>query len=131
MEYLVEIEFLCANSDFPFYDELLRKHQTLYRKLKPLPNIYPYRQDNSDSHHKEYALAVIAADPEAERLVLSETAKLTLPIDFIAPTEEWKLNEVLRGEMENQITRPKQGRKQNKRSTKELRTAPTSLRGVR
>jgi len=118
-----EIEFLCANDEFPDYKETLNKHKALFRRLQR-PGLLPYRQDFSDDYNQQLSLAVIILDPAEERYVLKQAEEVGLPVDVVSQAPQWKVEEVQASRADYQI-KPKRPTKKNPAKT------PTSLRGIR
>ena len=118
-----EIEFLCANSDFPDYAQTLDKHKALFKRLQR-PGLLPYRQDFSNDYNLQLSLAVIILDPTKEQYVLKQAKEVGLPIDVVSQAPQWKVEEVQAGRADYQV-KPK--RPPKKKHTK----TPASIRGVR
>lgn len=78
-----EIEFRCANSNFPAFDDILDKHMTLYAQLKRYKGLVAYRQDFSEGEHKQLSFAVIILDQKLKPLVMEKAFELDLSVDTI------------------------------------------------
>lgn len=93
---MIELEFLCANPQFPNFNNLLDKHQELYDKLNGMAGIISYRQD----FEKTQSLAVILTDNNKRELVLSIAEEIGLSLDTINEVSEDFVNRVIRSELE-------------------------------
>jgi hypothetical protein len=78
-----EIEFLCANSNFPDFRETLGKHERLYSRLKGKRGLLVYRQNFSGRGLKQYSIAVILLNPRLKRYALRQASDIGLPVDCV------------------------------------------------
>jgi len=82
----------------------------IYAALKGKPGVYPYRCDNGDFGHREFSLAVFVETADLKRKVLAISKAIGLAVDPASsePQDkrilEWKLNQVLHGTYEGQIS---------------------------
>lgn len=99
----IEIEFVCANSDYPHLKSILEKHVLLMDKFSNKKNMYPYRQDFSNGDNIETSFAVIVTTNVAKKYVINEAKKVGLRIDIIDYTTESHLEDVINRKMEGQL----------------------------
>ena len=97
-----EVEFVCANSEYPRYQDRLSKHQKLFEKFKKKEGLIPYRQDFSNEK-KQFAFAVVIENPDLLSYVEKEAEETGLPIDLIRSVPNWKITEIRKGIYPNQI----------------------------
>lgn len=96
MKSYKEVEFVCHNSDFP-YSTPENKQIDLFKDLKQISNVLPYRQDFDDKNHKERSLAVVIMDGKSStiRLVKDAGKKHGVEVDLINDVPEWKVDEII------------------------------------
>jgi hypothetical protein len=99
-----EIEFQCYNTDYPEGTIKLLQLKA-YNVLKGIEGILPYMQDFSDDNHEERSLAVIILDynnsKKLEEKIIKIGNSFNLNFDLNNEVEEWKINEILRGGLDN------------------------------
>jgi len=105
LKYPIEIEFVCANSEYPKYREIQSKHVKLNSRLAGENGVYPYRQNNSDPYHKEFSFAVAVANPTAKQLVLKGAKRIGLKVDIVDDISQRKVDRIVRKEIQNQMRR--------------------------
>jgi hypothetical protein len=103
VRYYTEIEFVCANSQFPHWKTILDKHEALLQMLEGVPGVLPYRQDFSDEEHTEISMAVILLDPRMKKVVLDAADAVELPVDIAQRKAERLVDEVLKGTYPNML----------------------------
>lgn len=102
-----EVEFQCYNTDYP--EGTIKILQLgAYNKLKEIDGILPYMQDFSDDNHEERSLAAIILDKDNMKILNDKIIRIgnsyNINFDLDNIVEEWKVNEIIRGELENLYT---------------------------
>ena len=130
---MIEVEFLCANSDFPLFQSTLRKHQQLYNKFKTVRGLLPYRQDFSEGDDKQFSFAVLVATQPLLAYVKEEAAKASLAIDIVdKDVLDSKVAGIVAGRIDYPVTCPTRPRTQPKpHKPQRKRKANTEMGEVR
>jgi hypothetical protein len=102
-----EIEFLCANPEYPKFKELKHGHENLFNDLKKIDGVIPYRQ-HFDDLDGTYSLSVILLDDDAKSKVKKLAEKYGVGIDLENVRDKEFAERVLKGELDYQITKPSQ-----------------------
>ena len=92
-----EIEFVCYNEDYPDSTPK-RKLKSLYRELKKLDGVLPYSEDCGDSP-RQVSLAAVLLKHGTEKAVRRAAKKHGVAIDIVHDVPEWKIDEIIRGEL--------------------------------
>ena len=96
-----EIEFVCANPEFPdATDPELQKQ--MYLGLKQIPGVVPLFQDQSDYSEGQYSLTVIYKDRAVRSQILKLAKQLGVQIDLEQPVSDKYVDRAIRGEHEGQ-----------------------------
>jgi hypothetical protein len=98
-----EIEFVCANPEFPDATdpELQRK---MYDELKKIPGVIPLFQNQGDYSEGQMSLTAIYKDPNIKQFILKLAKSLGVTVDLIQPVTDNYVDRAIRGEHEGQIT---------------------------
>lgn len=96
-----EIEFVCANPEFPdATDHALQKQ--LYAGLQKIPGVIPLFQDQSDYSEGQYSLTAIYKDPPVRGQILKLAKQLGVSVDLERPVTDDYVDRAIRGEHEGQ-----------------------------
>jgi RNA polymerase sigma factor (sigma-70 family) len=96
-----EIEFVCANPEFPdATDPELQKQ--LYANLKQIPGVIPLFQDQSDYSEGQYSLTAIYKDRAVRGQILKLAKQLGVSVDLEQPVTDDYVNRAIRSEHEGQ-----------------------------
>jgi pyrimidine deaminase RibD-like protein len=98
-----EIEFVCANPEFPDATDpkLQRK---MYDELKKIPGVIPLLQDQGDYSEGQMSLTAIYKDPNIKSFIFKLAKSLGVVVDLIQPVTDNYVDRAIRGEHEGQIT---------------------------
>lgn len=103
-----EIEFICANSNFPDFKETLSKHERLHSRLKGKRGLLVYRQNFSGCGLKQYSISVILLNLRLKQYVLEQASEIGLPIDYVDNYTDTRgarfIDDVRRGRLEYLMT---------------------------
>lgn len=99
-EQYKEIEFVCANPDFPNYNEILRKHEILCLEFANKNGLLPYRQCFENN---QFSFAVIIMDEKHIPYVRKRAREMDLSIDAVQNRDESFADMVKNGELEYQV----------------------------
>ncbi|MBC8224026.1 hypothetical protein H8E65_05515, partial [Candidatus Bathyarchaeota archaeon] len=99
-----EVEFLCANSEYPGFGEILRKHKVLFEDFSQRKGLIPYRQDFSDLGPRQFSFAVIVQDPAQMSYVERRAKEVELPIDLVQVRPGHFVDSILEGRLEGLIS---------------------------
>lgn len=94
-----EIEFVCVNPNFPRATDL-QDQINLYEYLKTLSDVITLRQDWGDG---QISLTAIYKDKRLRPVILQAAKTFKVEVDLEQDVSDGYVNEVLRGERENQI----------------------------
>jgi len=96
-----EIEFVCANPEFPnATDHALQKQ--MYAGLQKIPGVIPLFQDQSDYSEGQYSLTAIYKDPPVRGQILKLAKQLGVSVDLERPVTDDYVDRAVRGEHEGQ-----------------------------
>jgi len=96
-----EIEFVCANPEFPdATDPKLQKQ--MYAGLKQIPGVIPLFQDQSDYSEGQYSLSAIYKDRDVRGQILKLAKQLGVRVDLERPVTDDYVDRAIRGEHEGQ-----------------------------
>ena len=96
-----EIEFMCANPEFPdATDPKLQKK--MYAGLKQIPGVIPLFQDQSDYSEGQYSLTAIYKDRDVRGQILKLAKQLGVRVDLERPVTDDYVDRAIRGEHEGQ-----------------------------
>ena len=96
-----EIEFVCANPEFPdATDPELQKQ--LYASLKQIPGVIPLFQDQSDYSEGQYSLTAIYKDRAVRGQILKLAKQLGVSVDLEQPVTDDYVDRAIRSEHEGQ-----------------------------
>ncbi len=96
-----EIEFVCANPDFPeATDPKLQKQ--MYAGLQQIPGVIPLFQDQSDWSEGQYSLTAIYKDRAVRGAILKLAKQLGVQVDLEQPVSDDYVDRAIRGEHEGQ-----------------------------
>ena len=96
-----EIEFVCANPEFPdATDHALQKQ--MYTGLQRIPGVIPLFQDQSDYSEGQYSLTAIYKDPPVRGQILKLAKQLGVSVDLERPVTDDYVDRAVRGEHEGQ-----------------------------
>jgi hypothetical protein len=96
-----EIEFVCANPEFPdATDHELQKQ--LYAGLQRIPGVIPLFQDQSDYSEGQYSLTAIYKDSPVRGQILKLAKQLGVSVDLEQSVTDDYVDRAVRGEHEGQ-----------------------------
>ena len=96
-----EIEFVCANPEFPeATDPKLQKQ--MYAGLQQIPGVIPLFQDQSDWSEGQYSLTAIYKDRAVRGAILKLAKQLGVKVDLEQPVSDDYVDRAIRGEHEGQ-----------------------------
>jgi hypothetical protein len=98
-----EIEFVCANPEFPDATDP-KLQQKMYDELKKIPGVIPLFQNQSDYSEGQMSLTAIYKDPNIKQFILKLAKSLGVTVDLIQPVTDNYVDRAIRGEHEGQIT---------------------------
>jgi pyrimidine deaminase RibD-like protein len=97
-----EIEFVCANPEFPDATDP-ELQQQMYQELKKLPGVIPLFQDQGHYSEGQKSLTAIFKDADVKRQILKLSKSLGVTVDLIQPVSDRYVDRAIRGEHEGQI----------------------------
>jgi DNA-binding phage protein len=97
-----EIEFVCANPEFPDATDPELQHK-LFSELKKIPGVIPLFQDQSHYSEGQRSLTAIYKDPNIKTFILKLAKSLGVGVDLIQPVSDDYVDRAIRGEIEGQI----------------------------
>jgi hypothetical protein len=96
-----EIEFVCANPEFPeATDPELQKQ--MYIGLKKIPGVIPLLQDWDEYSEGQKSLVAIYKSRESKQKILALAKQLGVSIDLEQPVSDEYVDRAIRGEHEGQ-----------------------------
>ena len=102
IESYKEIEFVCANPEFPNATDPVLQNK-LFVELKKIPGVIPLYQDQSHYSEGQKSLTAIFKDTKAKEQILKLAKHLGVQIDLMQPVSDDYVDRAIRGEHEGQL----------------------------